>query len=191
MGLSFLGINRCCYLLITLCRHIHGTSLYGATEAYVRLRSEFLPRSSHVSLLLARPKALLYSERSDDPIFPALDLAKNNESYQNSLSHATVLGCADTAEIRHPDTGQIWILRNFTWWKTASPEWRATPMKNVFYLMASALDHSNTWSAIKYSANLLDAERKIATTSGTSLPLAREQWKVEARRFFDALLALM
>jgi len=114
--------------------------------------------------------------RKDDSIFPALDLTGNNESYQNtsSLPHATVLGCADTAEIRHPDTGQTWIPRNLTWWKTASPEWRAIAMRVVFYLTATALDHSNTWSAIKYSAILLDAERRIATTSGTSLPLARE-----------------
>jgi hypothetical protein len=170
---------------------LHGTSLYGATENRVWLRPEFLPPAADVSILLVRPKALLYAEQSDDPIFPALDLAGNNESYQNSLLHATALGCVDTAEIRDPDTSQTWIPRNLTWWQKPSPEWRAVEMRNVFYLTAAALDHSNTWSAIKYSSILLEAERKIATTSGTSLPLAREQWKVEARRFFDTSLALM
>jgi hypothetical protein len=72
------------------------------------------PRSSDVSLLLVRPGAVLYSERNDDPILPALDLAKNNESYQNSLWHATALGCADATEIRYPDMGQTWIPKNFT-----------------------------------------------------------------------------
>jgi hypothetical protein len=64
-------------------------------------------------------------------------------------------------------------------------------MKNVFYLTTAALDRSNAWSAIKYSSNLLDVERKIATNDGTSLSLAHEQWKVEVWRFFDTSLALM
>lgn len=136
------------------------------------------------------PKFVQYSNRSDDPIFPADLLADDQLNYFNSLPHATVLGCVDTAEIRHPQTLQIWTPRNFTEWRTPSSEWQEDPMKNLFLLLGLALDHSNTWSAINYGVSL-DAERRIIYPGGTSLPLAREQWKVESRRFFDISLALI
>jgi hypothetical protein len=113
----------------------------------------------------------------------------NDPTYYNSLPHATVLGCVDSAEIRHPDTGQIWIPRNFTSWRSNSTEWQALPMNNMFLLLGLALDNSNTWNAINYGVRL-DAERKIVYPGGTSLPLAREQWKVEARKMFAISLAL-
>lgn len=140
--------------------------------------------------MMIRPRGLVYLEQSDDPIFPADALTASNTTYYNSLTHATVLGCMDNAEIRHPDTGQIWIPRNFTSWRTISPEWQESPMKNLFFVLGLALDHSNTWSATNYDV-VLDAQRKIEETQGISLPLAREQWKVEVRRIFDISLALL
>jgi hypothetical protein len=59
----------------------------------------------------------------------------------------------------------------------------------MFLLLGLALDNSTTWNAINSSMRL-DTERKIVFPGGTSLPLAREQWKVEARKMFEISLAL-
>lgn len=180
----------CIHVLIQICSRTHGTSLYGAPENRNILRAEFQPLASDVSLLFIRPRAFKYSTPSDDPIFPADAMVENEQTYYNSLPHATVLGCVDKAEIRHPETFQKWTPRNFTSWRTPSPEWRANPLENLFLLLGLGLDVSNTWNAVNYGVSL-DAERKIIHPGGTSLPLAREQWKVESRRFFEISLALL
>jgi hypothetical protein len=140
--------------------------------------------------LFIRPRGFGYSIPSDDPIFPADAVAEDGLKFYNSLPHATVFGCVDTAEIRHPETFQRWIPRNFTSWRTPSPEWQANPLNNQFLLLGLGLDVSNTWNAINYGVRL-DAERKIIQPGATSVPLAREQWKVESRRFFEISLALL
>jgi hypothetical protein len=133
---------------------------------------------------------LRYSEPNDDPIFPAQTLAEDGLNYLNGLPYATVLGCVDIAEVCDPATGQIWIPRNFSSWKTTSPEWKAGQMKNLFFLLSIGLAESNTWNAINYGVSL-DAQNKIIAPGGVSLPLAREQWKIESRRFFEVSLAML
>jgi hypothetical protein len=63
-------------------------------------------------------------------------------------------------------------------------------MKNLFLLLGLALEYSNTWTVARSTISL-DALRKVWAVTGISMPLAREQWKVEARRLFNISLAMM
>jgi hypothetical protein len=63
-------------------------------------------------------------------------------------------------------------------------------MKNLFLLLGLALEYSST-AVVTQSTISLDAQRKAWTKMRVSMPLAREQWKVEARRQFDISLAMI
>jgi hypothetical protein len=130
--------------------------------------------------------------RSDDPIFPArlhvdppltgdpnIDDLRNY--WSNDEKHGGVLGCVEYA----------WLC------KTASNEscfdpWDSNHIPNdiddITYATGISLMHSGFWSGLPTrTSKELDATRKIIDIS-ISLPLAAEQWKVEAKRMFEMFI---
>jgi hypothetical protein len=127
--------------------------------------------------------------RSDDPIFPARDQVTSSPTgdsdldnlrsyWTNNETHAAVLGCVEYTELC----------------KTASNEscfdpWEISQLPAVVddatYIAAMGLFHSGFWSTIKTrTSKELDAARKIVDVY-ISMPLAKDQWKLEVQRIFD------
>src|SRR5450432_3100692 len=72
---------------------------------------EFLLLNSDVSFFFVSTVNLLYTQPSDDPIFPAFlspgKMTTGDPLYWNNLTRSNVLACVDMAEVRHPRTGAI------------------------------------------------------------------------------------
>ena len=162
---------------------------------------EFRATNSVVSLIFVRPKAVFYFEPSFDPIFPAQQVYNGpgylEQIYYNNLPHATVLGCADTAEIRDPDTGLIWHPVTMDWNDLKSRQGiERLNLDKVFkenllnpFLLLGASMLGSSISTIILTGPYFDAQKKLI--NGLSIALDREQWKVEARKMFETSLARM
>lgn len=138
--------------------------------------------------MFIHPQKISYLTQSDDPIFPA-----NTKFYINSSDeprwrytgqHASVLACVDTTIWRDPSS--------FGDWKPYLPEptfdIRDAHTRGGFLLMVFALLWSNISDTINYRlGNGLAAQKLVR--GWESLPLAKEQWKVEARQLFETSLA--
>ena len=146
------------------------------------------PKGSSLTLMFIHPQKISYLAQSDDPIFPA-----NTKFYINSSDeprwrytgqHASVLACVDTTVWRDPSS--------FGDWKPYLPEptfdIRDAHTRGGFLLMVFALLWSNIYDTINYRlGNGLAAQTPVR--GWESLPLAKEQWKVEARQLFETSLA--
>src|SRR5436189_1743731 len=143
---------------------------------------EFWVPDSDVTLILIKGVLVVYVEESDDPVFPFYPEPWHSD-------HAGVLGCADSSEIRDPDTGQVWFVQDIDYdqmHQLSSPQmWeRGKPVSG--YLLEMALYFSKVWATLQAGFRF-DVERRI--TGWNSVPLEREQWKVEARKIFETTLA--
>ncbi len=150
------------------------------------LAPEFRVPESDVTLILIKAVSVSYDEESDDPIFYPRQLGGD---FGDSVVHAGVLGCAGSTEIRDPETGLIWPVRDIDYDQmhqlTYAQMWK--PGKPVTgYLLEMALYFSKVWATTQAGFHF-DAEKRI--TGFNSLPLEREQWKVEARKIFESTLA--
>lgn len=126
-------------------------------------------------------------ERRDDPIFPARRplLIGGDITYVNDDPISTVLACTDKTTMCDASGSTCW-----------DPVYDPPPEhtlpgrleKDGYFMMQVALLRSRLCHSIKFrGGNALDAQTKINVY--TSLPLATEQWKVEARNLFAASLA--
>jgi hypothetical protein len=174
---------------------------YNNSLPTIHLLPEFRVTNSVVTLIFVRSNAVFYFEPSYDPIFPAEQNYTGSGSgylrqlYYNSLPHATVLGCADTIEIRDPDTGTIWQPKTMDWNNLTSLQGikqlqvdtvLKQGMLNSFLLLGEAMLALDISSIIMGGPHL-DAQKKIMGRFSTSIN--REQWKVEARKIFETSLA--
>ena len=138
---------------------------------------------------------LFYSEYRTDPIFPAIYSEPNDvppESVGRSqyfFSNATqldYLACVDRRQICEGDTTTCRDLPDRdSFFRTSDPE-KVTEADMAFALVAVALSASSLNEAMPLWYNL---EIRSHCTDSRCSPLPREQWKVEARRLFQASLA--
>ena len=146
------------------------------------------PHGGHTVLLFVTSFNIRHPTRSDDPIFPARkhitadptgnpDLDDLLNYWTNDEPHGAVLGCVEFAELC----------------RTASSESCFDPWeyKNVGFLDEETyppgigLLHSGFWSTIKTrTSKELNATRMIVDST-ISMPLAEDQWKLEAQRLFE------
>lgn len=100
------------------------------------------------------------------------------------------MACADSIEVQHPDTFEIWNPRFQNISQLHSPEWQipgilsSLKMINMSYLQPELLN-----SRYAGMVEHFDAPRHIQ--SSYSSPLEPEQWKLETRRMFNTRLAQM
>lgn len=134
---------------------------------------------------------LVYSQRNFhkkkrlDPIFPATSmlLVGSEILYLNTDLVATVLACTDKTTICDAAGQKCWDAYDDP---VAKPETRVE--LNGLIMLQLALIRSNICHSILYrGGSALDATSKLYVYQ--SLPLAKEQWKVEARKMFATSLA--
>ena len=144
------------------------------------------PAGSTTTILFILPQKIYYTAPSDDPIFPAAQLRylPNWETpyWLYNGGHATVLACVDRTSWRDPYQGGDW--RSLT----VSPAPIKDPhTRGGFWLLMNSLFNTNIYSTLsRRLASALDAQQRI--TGFSSLPLAQQQWKVEATQLFETSL---
>jgi len=126
--------------------------------------------------------------RSDDPIFPFRTPISPNTSvnpdidqlatyWTNEEKHGAVLGCVEYAEV----CAGVSNASCFDPW--ANPA--MAPPDDDMYAVGLGLLYSGNWLGLNTrTSKELDATRKIVDVS-LSMPLAQEQWKIEAQRIFE------
>ena len=127
---------------------------------------------------------IFHIEPSRDPIFyadePRYFEGLRKPYYYNSDPRARPLACVDTTELCSSDGKTCWKMRS------AVPA--NTPSTQAYWLMKWSLENSNTYQTIKWrlGAALL-AQRRVS--SYLSMPLAPNQWEIEAGQMFATSLA--
>ena len=167
--------------------------------------------SSYVSLIQIYSDGICYSEARDDPVFPAS--YRDGRNCSNSVLPA-LIGCTDQAEICDPETKHCWsvsllITINDALDKVAAGAqicdfntghcWSVSSSPTLVRPRSAV---SDTEAAIALLANALSASSVLSAGSrGPDLELAshctnlfcknvpKEQWKVEARTWFETSLA--
>jgi hypothetical protein len=134
------------------------------------------------AILLINSLSLVYSEKREDPIFPA-NKTFNGQWYYASNYYAQVLACIDRTTICSPDESVCGSLKYWGGLKQRDTEEYRVLSMLYFSLLFSAIGHTVTFR----KANGLDATRNLV--GSTSLPLAEEQWKVEVQQLFKTSLA--
>jgi hypothetical protein len=100
--------------------------------------------------------------------------------WKNNALHASVLGCVELAEICTPSLDSC--INPFN--KTAFP-WISWPTYEETFAVWVGIAHSGFGNGFDTrGGQLLDATRRI-TNNRLSLPLEKEQWKLEVQRLFD------
>ncbi|KAH9208590.1 hypothetical protein DL95DRAFT_467570 [Leptodontidium sp. 2 PMI_412] len=157
---------------------------------------EFTAGPYPVTLIFISSHNILYHERRKDPIFPALQKANFPPTYRgpdlfyNNSTRAGVLGCTDQYQICITKSGPCWDNGNITKIFNDDEAMKSAESQNVTRLLLLALKYSSTCGSVQFrSAEALDAQKKIAHMQ--SLPLANQQWKVEAQSSFRTSLARM
>jgi hypothetical protein len=149
------------------------------------ITGSWLPRPwrGTFSAVYIRPCNIIYFGPNDDPIFPAdskVAAPGGGAIWGNSLPRATVLGCADSAEIRDPETQYIWNPKSIDWNLLHSGK---IPLerRNILLLLVLGLFRSNTYNAVTTRlGSRFDAQRKLV--GSYSQTLSHDQWKVEVRK---------
>jgi hypothetical protein len=111
----------------------------------------------------------------------------NKPLYFNNDSIATVLACVDTVSVCSADGNTCWADIN-----DPTKDLSSHVEKTGYYMLDMALTRSNVCNSILLlGGSALDAHSKLLSNLSLpiSLPLATEQWKVEARRLFEGSLA--
>jgi len=125
---------------------------------------------------------------SQDPIFPA-EHENNNQPttyWINNLTRSTVLGVVEERFVRDDWTGEIWSLQNLG----SMSESTFKSLGSAVPYLNAALSTSRVLNALQFrEGQSLLAQNMIS--GFISVPLAAEQWKVEARRIFETTLALL
>jgi hypothetical protein len=148
---------------------------------------EFTPWAHDaITLLLIQSQKNYHTSPSHDPIFPAKHRCPpypgRNPLYFNVDPISTALACVDTTEICTAD-GRICYPDP----THPSPELPSHDEEIGYYMLFISLMESTTFDAITLlGSRALTAEAKLEKQ--ISLPLAEEQWKVEAENLFEATL---
>lgn len=149
---------------------------------------EFLPTdNSKVTLMLVYSERNFHKEWRTDPIFPTdtLMFVGSEILYLNTDEVATVMACTDKATICDATGQNYWDSSDEPLFK---PKDRVE--KNGLYMLSMALLRPRICNSIMYRGGAaLDASTKLIVYQ--SLPLARVQWKVEAKNLFATSLARM
>jgi hypothetical protein len=142
---------------------------------------------SSITLISVLSQAILYSQPSDDPIFPAKTKQYPGSKYwMNFHAPATILGCVDSTQWRDPERLDL------GWFPLTKVPGREEPsnahVRGAMYFLYSALSWESIYSTVsKLGPNALDAQTKISRLVST--PLLPEQWKLEAQKLFNISLA--
>ena len=142
-----------------------------------------------LTLIFILPQKIFYTDQSDDPIFPTTGegviLPPGNETkyWMYEGGHARPLACVDTIRWRDREEGPEWRLFKDLIELDASGNLPGDLRLFAFSILKSQI--SQTIS--KRRSASLNATSRISLS--TSLPLAKEQWKVEATQLFEASLA--
>jgi len=146
------------------------------------------PNGTSITIIFVQPKKVYYRSRSNDPIFPANQQvfipSDERPFWVYTRGHATVMACLDQTSWRDPQEGPTWNSDS-----TTVPQAVNDPStRGGLWLFWFSILNSGTYQAI--SQRLGSALNASDRLSGfTSLPLATEQWKVEAERLFETSLA--
>lgn len=146
-------------------------------------------KGSQVTLLTVQSLLNLHLSPRDDPVFPAMSpilvYPEENVYFFNNERPASVLACVDRASICDESGNHCWNAED-----SPPGEFGLTSQieQDGYYMLQIALSRSTIYDSIAYQGgDALDVKTKL--NGFFSLPLAIEQWKVEARNLFAASLA--
>ena len=167
-----------------------------------------VPYIAATTLFFVDSRAIVYSARSDDPIFPVTYSHRHPVQFQvewlNSKLASTVLGCTDEKYVRDQTSQREWYVIN-EWmyerhsnhrWNLTSPDLiGSTPLPysktdiTALRLIGLVLRFSDTGSAAIFArSQWLDAASRVVQSS-RSLPLDPQQWQLESQKLFNTSLA--
>lgn len=138
-------------------------------------------------------ECVFYLYPRDDPVFPALEpVKKGSQTLYTSNITTTSLACVDIAQICDPGSN-ICQDQEIHWNYSESikpSHWPLNPSATETEWALALLYYSLFFSSTMEAAALggLDVTSKLRSSS---LILPKEQWKVEARRWFEISLARM
>ena len=157
---------------------------------------EFRAGLNDVSILFISSQRNFHTTQRTDPIFPAVypknfTLAGHTVAlWYNNNTRAGVLGCVDYKRICDFSGTTCWDNSNFTRASEPPPGQQASEAQNAYQLLVLSLGSSQAYGSIQYRGGSgLNAQSKAGQF--TSLPLALEQWKVEAEALFQTSLVRM
>ncbi|KAI9784188.1 MAG: hypothetical protein M1839_002694 [Geoglossum umbratile] len=164
--------------------------IYDRHTSYHRFRPELRAPNSLTTIFFVFPH-LFFSAPSDDPVFPAVPAPAYSgfsSLYWNTLQRHSMLGCADTVELRHPRSGAIWYPEFSNASELNSSQWHNPSVDASVRLLNLSLSIPEYFKAPHlFNSQLFEVHKKLCGPAST--PLAREQWKVEARRLLTIRLA--
>lgn len=139
------------------------------------------PKGSTLILIFIHPQKISYLVTSDDPIFPAPTEFYIDSSDKPHLRytgpHASVLAFVDTTLWRDPSIGPNWQ----PYLPEPSFVIEDSQTRGGFLFMVYTLLWSNIYDSINYRLGSGLAAQKLVQ-GWESLPLAKEQWNVEAKQ---------
>jgi len=154
-----------------------------------RFRPEFRIPNTFTKIFLVSSTEL-YSAPSDDPIFPAVPIRLRSSfgtMYWNDLKRHTILACTNSIVLRHPRSGAVWYPYFSSDGELIHSKWQNPPVVSSIAMLNFSVQIPDHFPG-KYGLKDLFEVHKQKTVV-TVAPLAREQWKVEARRLFSIKLA--
>lgn len=198
---DFPGYHVACVLRLLILHHklrltIYCNSTFCYEEAYTDEWTPlpaFLPEKyDTTTLLLIQSQNNYHSSLRHDPIFPAESEIDPppltyRPLYYNKDPIATILACVDTVSVCSADGSTCWADINHP-----TKDLSSHVEKTGYYMLDIALMRSNVCNSIHLrGGSALDAHSKLPSNLSLpiSLPLATEQWKVEARKLFEGSLA--
>ena len=181
--LSMYSGKRACNTRTADFHSVYHSSLYTFNDHWFPIKQLNRPADgafaqSTLTIMFVLSAHILHQRPSYDPIFPAQD--RNKDGWYNANPQARVLACVDLSEIYSRDEGQHWESHeeDVANYSDDAGTW----------LMRLAMDDSNTNYAMHWRlGSALLAQQNISHY--TSLPLASNQWELEARQFFATSLA--
>ncbi|KAF2731426.1 hypothetical protein EJ04DRAFT_579138 [Polyplosphaeria fusca] len=157
-------------------------------------RAELLSPDARVTLYFIRPTNLVYTRRSDDPIFPATvpsqHMQYGDALYSTPHQRSTILACADSIQIRHPTSKAIWHPRYQNLSQLHLPSWKnpsvlsSLRIVNISYLATEYFD-----SRYSGASEHFDAPLRIRDFYSSPLSTDPPQWQLECRKMFNTKLA--
>ena len=154
------------------------------------------PRGFFDSLIFINTGTMIYREPNNDPIFHATHVIEDPDVgnyYTRWDRKHSMLGCVDLNKWRIPSISSNWYDLNlqdsngkdfnWEWLKKVHPRTRGG-----MRLLIESLATSTMAQNIEHRESEGLAASKLFQ-GGSSLPLAKDQWKVEVRQLFETTLA--
>lgn len=156
---------------------------------------EDLFSSSFVTIFEIYTKGMEYNKFWDDPVFPAMH--RQDQSYYNNATVPGFLGCVDNVLICDPDLDQCWN------WPKNGAKFTLSLADPIFDEFDGAVSNADLAHVLLSSAIYNSFEGMSSALGGNDLEakshcdgffcynLPQEQWKAEARYWFETSLAQM